>query len=178
MNLLAKKFVLQGDLMVSSNPESAFCYASVIISLWNEFPLFGKLVLAYFYKFCPYLVPYYIPRQVGESDEDFYIKQGYQYNDGQIEKQDKFLKRMTGITRLYSALLIVKSKKGQNITPLNIHHGWNWLSSLLKLEPRVDITATVIHTFLETVAFEMELKYGKIFKKNYQNNYRKVSSKL
>lgn len=98
MDLLAKKFVLQGDVMVSSNPESAFCYATVIVSLWNEFPTFGKLVLAYFYKFCPYLLPYYIPRQVGETDEEFYIKQGYQYVDGQIEKQDKFLKRMTGIT--------------------------------------------------------------------------------
>lgn len=96
MDLLAKKFVLQGDVMVSSNPESAFCYATVIVSLWNDFPTFGKLVLAYFYKFCPYLVPYYIPRQVGETDEEFYIKQGYQYVDGQIERQDKFLKRMTG----------------------------------------------------------------------------------
>lgn len=96
MDLLAKKLVLQGDLMVSSNPESAFCYASLIVSLWNEFPTFGWLVLAYFYKLCPILVPYYVPREVGESDEDFYKKSGYQYIEGQIETQDKFLKRITG----------------------------------------------------------------------------------
>ncbi|KAJ8968266.1 hypothetical protein NQ317_008896 [Molorchus minor] len=132
MDLLAKKFVLQGDLMVSSNPESAFCYASVIISLWNDFPVFEKLVLAYFYKFCPYLVPYYIPRQVGESDEEFYIKQGYQYKDGQVEKQDKFLKRMTGIMRLYAAILVTKPKKGQQNIPHGIQYGWRWLTSLFK----------------------------------------------
>lgn len=95
-DLLAKKFILQGDLMVSSSPESAFCYATVMVSLWNDFPDFGQLILGYFYKSCPYLVPYHIPREVGESDEDFYQKRGYQYTDGQIEKQDKFLKRMTG----------------------------------------------------------------------------------
>ncbi|KAJ8925487.1 hypothetical protein NQ315_009325 [Exocentrus adspersus] len=165
MDLLAKKFVLQGDLMVSSNPESAFCYATVIISLWNDFPVFGNLVLAYFYKFCPYLVPYYIPRQVGESDEEYYTKQGYQYVDGQIEKQDKFLKRMTGIMRLYSAVLIVKPKRGQNTTPHNIKHGWRLLSSILKLEPQVDISATIVHTLLETAGFELEARYDRFFKK-------------
>ncbi|KAJ8947887.1 hypothetical protein NQ318_010033 [Aromia moschata] len=121
--------------------------------------------MAYFYRFCPYLVPYYIPRQVGESDEEFYKRQGYQYNEGQIEKQDKFLKRMTGIMRLYSAILITKPKKGQVKRPHSLRNGWRWLSSLLNLEPRVDITATMLHCFLETVGFEMETKYGRGFVK-------------
>lgn len=95
-DLLAKKLVLQGDLMVSSNPESAFCYGSLIISLWNDIPSFGHLVLAHFYTVCPYLVPYNIPREVGQTDEQFYKQCGYQYIDGQIESQDKFLKRITG----------------------------------------------------------------------------------
>ncbi|KAG5896740.1 hypothetical protein JTB14_031722 [Gonioctena quinquepunctata] len=165
LDLLAQKFVLQGDLMVSSNPESAFCYASVMASLWNDFPIFGHLLLGHFYKSCPYLVPYCIPRQVGESDEEFYTKQGYQYKDGQIEKQDKFLKRMTGIMRLYAAIMVVKPKKGQNGSPHSIRNGWRWLSSQLKLEPQVDITATMLHTFLETAGFEMEARYGRAFQK-------------
>ncbi|CAH1164225.1 unnamed protein product [Phaedon cochleariae] len=165
IDLLAKKFVLQGDLIVSSNPESAFCYATVIISLWNDFPTFGKLLLAYFYKSCPFLVPQYIPQQEHETDEDFYLRQGYQYNEGQIEKQDKFLKRMTGIMRLYAAILIVKPKRTQSGSPHNIQHGWRWMSSLLKLEPQVDITATVLHAFLEMAGFEMDARYGRIFQK-------------
>ncbi|XP_072379422.1 mRNA export factor Gle1 [Diabrotica undecimpunctata] len=166
-NLLAKRFVLQSDLIISSNSESAFCYATVIVSLWNEFPDFGKLILAYFYKVCPYLVPYNVPRQEGESDEEYYQRQGYQYSNGQIEKQDKYLKRMTGVMRLYSAIMIVKPKRGcTNI--YNIQNGWKWLTSTLKLEPEVDITATLVHTFLETAGFEMEACYGKMFKKLLQ----------
>nr|CAI5867818.1 unnamed protein product [Callosobruchus analis] len=165
MNLLAKKFILQGDLMVAGNPESAFCYATVILSLWNDFPDFGKLILAHFYKSCPYLVPYYIPREQGESDENYYLKQGYQYVDGQIERQDKFLRRMTGIMRLYASILISKPKRGQAKSPYTLKEGWRWIASLLNLEPRLDITATMLHAFLETAGFQMEVVYGKMFNK-------------
>jgi len=165
MDLLAKQFVLQGDLMVSSNPESAFCYASVILSLWNDFPDFGRLLLAYFYEMCPYLVPYYIPKQVGETDEEFYRKLGYQYSNGEVERQDKFLKRMTGIMKLYFAIMIAKPKRGQSMSPYNLRHGWKWLASLLNLEPQLDITATALHAFLESAGFEMEMRYGQMFQK-------------
>lgn len=97
MDLLAKKFVVQCDLMISVNPKSAFCYATIISSLWNDFPDLGKLLLAYLYKACPYLVPFYVPHNSEESDEEFYKNRGYRYNNGQIEEQEKFLKRMTGI---------------------------------------------------------------------------------
>lgn len=39
------------------------------------------------------------------------------------------------------------------------------MSSILNMEPQVDITATMLHTFLETVGFEMETKYSKMFHK-------------
>ncbi|CAG9764980.1 unnamed protein product [Ceutorhynchus assimilis] len=171
MDLLAKAFVQQGDLIISNNPESAFCYTSVMLSLWNDFPDFGKLSLAYFYELCPYLVPLYFAQQAGESDEEFYKKLGYQYSDGKIEEQDKFIKRMRGIMKLYFALMIAKPKRGQNGSPFNLKHGWKWLASLLRLEPQInidqqiDITATALRVFLETVGFEMEARYGKMFQK-------------
>lgn len=165
MDLLAKKFVLQGDLMISSNPEAAFCYASIIVSLWNDFPDFGKLLLGYFYTQCPYLIPFYIPKIEEQSNEEYYQSLGYHYIDGQIEKQDKFLKRMTGILRLYFAIFIAKPKRGQPKNPHDIKYAWNFLASILKLKPQLDITATVLHVFLETVGFEMEQVYGMAFKK-------------
>ncbi|XP_044264351.1 nucleoporin Gle1 [Tribolium madens] len=165
MDLLARKFVLQGDLMISSNPEAAFCYATIIISLWNDFPDFGNLLLGHFYTGCPYLVPFYIPKTEEQSIEEYYQVLGYQYVDGQIEKQDKFLKRMTGILRLYFAIFIAKPKREQTKNPHDIKNAWNFLSSILKLKPQLDITATVLHIFLETVGFEMELVYGMAFKK-------------
>jgi hypothetical protein len=42
-----------------------------------------------------------------------------------------------------------------------------FLSSLLKLEPQLDITATALHTFLETVGFEVEKSVWKMHSKNY-----------
>lgn len=164
-DLLAKKFVLQGDLMVSNKPEIAFLYGAVIVALWNDFPDFGKLLLAYFYKDCPYLVPWYVPRSTGEPNEEYFINQGYKYTDGVIEKQDKFLKRMTGIMRLYSAIFVTKAKRGQTGNPHGMKEAWRWFASILNLEPRIDITATVIHVFLENVGFCMIGTYGKMFRK-------------
>ncbi|XP_050294717.1 mRNA export factor Gle1 [Anthonomus grandis grandis] len=165
MDILARQFVKQGDLMVSSNPESAFCYASVILSLWNDFPVFGRLILANFYSTCPYLVPYYIPRQVGESDEEFYRKLGYLYSDGEVEKQDKFLKRMTGTMRLFFTLMIAKPKRGQSTSPMDLRNAWKWLATFLKLEPQLDITATALHVFLESLGLQMDQKYRRMFQK-------------
>lgn len=164
-DLVAEKLVLQGDLLISSNPEAAFNYAAVLVALWNDFPDFGKLVLAHFYEVCPYLVPWYVPRTADQTTEDYYKTQGYKYTDGVPEKQDKFLKRMTGIMRLYSAIFITKPKRGQNKNPHGMSEAWRWIASILNLEPRLDITATLIHVFLETVGFNMQAVYGKMFQK-------------
>lgn len=165
MDLVAEKLVFQGDLLISSNPEAAFNYAAILVALWNDFPDFGKLVLAHFYECCPYLVPWYVPRTADQSTEDYFKSQGYKYTDGVPEKQDKFLKRMTGIMRLYSAIFITKPKRGQNKNPHGLNEAWRWISSILNLEPRLDITATMIHVFLETVGFSMQMVYGKMFQK-------------
>ncbi|KAI4466902.1 gle-1-related [Holotrichia oblita] len=166
MDLLAKKFILQGDLTISSNPEAAFCYGTIILSLWNECPDLGKLLLAHFHKQCPYLVPIHLPKAIGETDEDYYTSLGYQYVDGVVEKQDKFLKRMTGIMRLYSAIIISKPKKSQKgLNPHGLTQGWRWLTATLNLEPKTDITATLIHVFLETAGCTMQNVYKNEFKK-------------
>ncbi|XP_065166836.1 mRNA export factor Gle1-like [Atheta coriaria] len=165
MDLLAKKFVLQGDLTISSNPDAAFAYATIIVTLWNDFPIFGKLLLAHFYKECPYLLPIYFQKQEGQSDEQFYTLMGYQYNDGVIEKQDKFLKRITGICKLYFSILISNTKRG---TPENPHHlgnGWTWFARTLNRVPYVDVTATAINSFLEVAGSTMQETYGRQFKK-------------
>lgn len=164
-NLLAKKFILQGDLMISSNPEAAFSYSAIIVALWNEFPDFGRLVLAYFYKQCPYLVPMYPPHTVEQTDEDYYRSLGYQYSDGVVEKQDKFLKRMTGIMRLYAAILIEKPKDPRKQNSHGLACGWRWLSAFLNLEPLPDITATILHVFLEIAGWTFQNAYGKVFMK-------------
>lgn len=73
--------------------------------------------------------------------------------------------KFLGIMKLYFALLITKPKKNQPLSPYNLQCGWKWLSSFLRLQPQIDITATALHTFLETVGFEMDKRYGKMFQK-------------
>ncbi|KAL3289602.1 hypothetical protein HHI36_023015 [Cryptolaemus montrouzieri] len=170
INLIAKKFVLQGDIMISSHLEAAFSYATIILSLWNESSDFGELLLVYFFKECPYLIPFYMPRTIDQSDEDYYMSIGYRYSGGDREKQDHFLKRMTGIMRLYFAILISFPKSNQKINPLCINIAWTWFTSVLKLKPRKDITATMLHTFLEIVGFAMQ--------NSYKNQFEKIVSLL
>lgn len=59
---------------------------------------------------------------------------GYRYLDGALEKQDQYLKRMSGLIRLYSAILVAKKRRNQSAPhPHGIHNGWIWLSNFLNL---------------------------------------------
>lgn len=64
-------FQSQGDSLISSNAQAAFPIASIIVSIWKNIPEFGLLFLAYTFKESPYLVPYYLPQQKGQSNEDY-----------------------------------------------------------------------------------------------------------
>jgi nucleoporin GLE1 len=136
MAMAAKKIVRQGEDVVSSKAESAFPFASVALSLWDTFPDFGKLLLAYFFEFSPLLVPYYPRRIEGQSEKDYYLSLGYKYekdvNDKDvIEKQDKYLKRMTGLARLFAGIAASNKPEGSNaIHPFGPKVVWNRIRSL------------------------------------------------
>lgn len=169
-NLLAKKFVRQGEHTVSSKPEAAFAIAAVIVALWINFPDFGKLLLAHFQCTCPYLIPAFMPQVEGQSNEDYYRMLGYVYSDdGKVEPQDKFLKRMSGVMRLYAAILITPLRRvyqnSSKTHPVGLRESWRWLAASLNLEPRPDISATLIFDFLEITGSAMYQNYGKQFQK-------------
>ena len=104
--------------VISSKPETAFSMAAVIVALWAEFPDFGSLFLAYLYEACPYLVPHHPPYPLDPSRAE-YLALGYRYSeDDVIEEQPKFVKRMTGMTRLWAAVTISGLPKGHE----NINH--------------------------------------------------------
>lgn len=113
----------------------AFSVSAVAIALWKDFPDFGELLLAYFNETCPYLVPVFLPQQQGQSNEDYYRSLGYKYSDdGTIERQDKFLKRMSGLMRLYAALTVTKQRQGiTNPHPYGIKNAWRWLAATLNI---------------------------------------------
>nr|SVE77034.1 EOG090X0755 [Daphnia lumholtzi] len=163
-NLLARRLVAQGEDQVNVNPKAAFPIAAIITELWLEFPVFGRLVLAHFYRQCPYLVPYYLPQQEGQSNEDYYKSLGYRYSGGKVEQQPTYLKRMSGVVRLYAAVLISLPRRNQP-HPHGLEHAWRYLAALLNLSPRNDITAAILVEFLTVAGSAMSKEYGKQFQK-------------
>lgn len=165
--LLAKKIVRQGDLLVSSSTEAAYPLAAVTVALWAQFPHFGKLVEVYFHRLCPYLVPMFLPLKEGQTDKEFYLSRGYTYNDeGVIEKQDKFLKRMSGIFRLRCAIWTAKTPKFLNMQhPQGLQYAWQWLASFINLKPEPDISATLVHDFYIMCGSSCYKFYGRQFRK-------------
>ncbi|XP_012266243.2 mRNA export factor Gle1 [Athalia rosae] len=169
---LAKKFVSQGETLVSSKPETAFSVAAVAIALWNDYPDFGELLLAYFQNACPYLVPIFLPQQQSQSNDDYYKSLGYKYSeDGTVERQDKFLKRMSGLMRLYAAMTITsQSGHASKPHPHGLQNAWRWLAAILNIEPRPDVCATLILDMLEVA--------GSALWKTYPNQFPKMLTLL
>lgn len=165
--LLAKKIVLQGSSLISSRPESAFPLAAVTVALWSQFPEFGCLLEANFHRLCPYIVPMFLPQKENMSDKDFYLLRGYTYSEeGVVEKQDKFLKRMSGIFTLYCAICISQPPRFLNANnPHGLKYGWKWLASFINLKPEPDICATLLYDFFTVCGSEFSKYYGIQFRK-------------
>ena len=49
---------------------------------------------------------------------------GYRYVDGEVEQQDKFLRRMSGLMRLYAAIIVTPG------SPHGPGQGWRWLAQV------------------------------------------------
>ncbi|XP_017283254.1 nucleoporin GLE1 [Kryptolebias marmoratus] len=148
---LAEKFVKQGEEEVASHHEAAFPIAMVASGIWELHPQVGDLILAHLHKKCPYAVPHYPPMKDGTPVEEYQRILGYRVDDSGAEGQDSFLKRMSGMIRLYAALIQLKwpysSKQGS--APHGLNHGWRWFAQMLNMEPLADITATLLFDFLE-----------------------------
>ncbi|XP_056274209.1 mRNA export factor GLE1 isoform X2 [Pseudoliparis swirei] len=165
---LAEKFVKQGEEEVASHHEAAFPIAVVASGIWELYPQVGDLILAHLHKKCPYAVPHYPPMKDGTTVEDYQRILGYRVDDSGVEGQDSFLKRMSGMIRLYAAIIQLRwpyaSKQGA--APHGLNHGWRWLAQMLNMEPLADITATLLFDFLEVC--------GHALMKQYQSQFWKL----
>ncbi|KAK9512146.1 hypothetical protein O3M35_000632 [Rhynocoris fuscipes] len=166
-NLLAEKIVKLGEQVVSSKPDAAFAIAAVTVAIWIEFPDFGKLLLAHFYRRCPYLIPVYWKLEENQTEEEYYKKLGFTYNDGVREELNMFLKRQGGIVRLFASLMITEKKKSLQSQPhpFNLGEGWKFLVAFVKLEPKPEISATILYDVLDVIGSSMLKLYGIQFNK-------------
>jgi nucleoporin GLE1 len=70
--------------------------------------------------------------------------------DGTVETQDKFLRRMSGLMRLYAAIMVTTPPQGANTPhPHGLLYAWRWLARVMNLDPNPDITATAIYDMLQ-----------------------------
>ncbi|XP_049435355.1 mRNA export factor GLE1 [Epinephelus fuscoguttatus] len=165
---LAEKFVKQGEEEVASHHEAAFPIAVVASGVWELHPRVGDLILAHLHKKCPYAVPHYPPMKDGTPVEEYQRILGYRVDDAGVEGQDSFLKRMSGMIRLYAAVIQLRwpygSKHGS--APHGLNQGWRWLAQMLNMEPLADITATLLFDFLEVC--------GNALMKQYQGQFWKL----
>uniref|UniRef100_M3ZKT9 mRNA export factor GLE1 n=1 Tax=Xiphophorus maculatus TaxID=8083 RepID=M3ZKT9_XIPMA len=165
---LAEKFVKQGEEEVASHHEAAFPIGVVASGIWELHPQVGDLILAHLHKKCPYSVPHYPPMKDGTPVDEYQKILGYRVDDCGVEGQDSFLKRMSGMIRLYAAVIQLRwpydSKQGS--VPHGLNHGWRWLAQMLNMEPLADITATLLFDFLEVC--------GNALMKQYQGQFWKL----
>lgn len=93
---------------------------------------------------------------------------GYKFTkNGEIEDQQEYLKRISGLQRLYSAVLITKSKRAQQHLehPYGIENAWMWLSNYLMLDPLPGISEVLVLEFIQICGAEMWQVYKRQFMK-------------
>ncbi|XP_027543414.1 nucleoporin GLE1 [Neopelma chrysocephalum] len=159
---LAEKFVKHGEGEVSFHHDSAFPIAVVLSGIWELHPRVGDIFLAHLHKKCPYAVPFYPARKEGTSMEEYQRMLGYEVHDSKVEEQDHFLKRMSGMIRLYAAIIQLRWPYGnkQGAHPHGLSYGWRWLAQMLNLEPLADVTAMLLLDFLEVCGSALVKQYG------------------
>lgn len=157
---LAQKCINIGEQVASVKIETAFEVASVITELWQVHPDFGVLLYARFKQKCPWLIPQHAAKTNEQTDEEYYKSLGYKYTDGIVEKQDKYVKRMTGIIRLFASIIVTETKSGK---ALDIGQAWMIITATVNLDPQLDITAILLHEMLIITGYNLKKVYGKQF---------------
>jgi len=157
---LAKKIINIGEQVASVKTETAFEVASIVTELWKIHPDFGVLLYARFKQKCPCLIPYNAEKTNEETDEDYYKSLCYNYTNGVVEKQDKYVKRMTGIVRLFAAIIVTESKSGK---ALGIGQAWMLIAATVKLVPQLDVTAVLLYEILIITGYSLKQTYGRQF---------------
>ncbi|KAH6920595.1 hypothetical protein HPB50_028417 [Hyalomma asiaticum] len=171
LDKLAEKIVLQGEEQVVSNVEMAYPVAALAVGLWCRFPDLGDLLEAHFYKRCPALLPVFFSRSVVSSDIEYLRLCGYKCSGGVLEMDSLFLKRITGLMRLYAAMLQTPQPpwykpSARSRHPPGSERGWQWIAVCLNTPTEnPHMAATLIRAFLEVAGWALTRDYGNQFRK-------------
>ncbi|CAF5016763.1 unnamed protein product, partial [Rotaria sp. Silwood1] len=127
---------------------------------------FRIIFLDHLHKKCPYTVPFYPKRQPNMNDKQYLEVIGYieKQDDEQrrLETETEFLTRMNGLVRLFCKLLVSHGPPFDK----DLTFAWKWLSDVLNLPPKPNITSVLICVFLEEA--------GEIMMKVYSTQFPKI----
>ncbi|KAK3084867.1 hypothetical protein FSP39_020473 [Pinctada imbricata] len=164
-HLLGRMIVKKGEEEVSAKHEAAFPLAAVTVAILSQHKDITPYLIGQFYAQCPYTVPYHIPHQENQPMQEYHKALGYKFDsEGVCEKQNIFLKRMSGVMRLYAAIIITQPP-GNRPHPWGIEQAWMWLTRVLNIEPLPDVTATMIFDLLQVTGHALYREYKKQFLK-------------
>lgn len=93
---------------------------------------------------------------------------GYKIIDGKIEDDIHYFKRMSGVLHLYFTLLMQSNYEKINMNPKNfdgLKIAWEWISDILNMTPRPNITAEALCIFFKCCGFQLHKAYNKQFVK-------------
>lgn len=168
METLATKIISYAEEVICVKTQVAYDIAAVISKLWVVHQQFGKILLAEMKQRCPLLVPFCYPVAKSLTIEQFDHKSfGYKFDSsGNVESHCKYIKRMTGIVRLFAAFILTSSKYDQPV--IGLSQAWIFIAGTLNQNPVADITATILVEFLNIVSSAMHDRYGKQFIKLLQ----------
>lgn len=168
METLAAKIISYAEEVICVKTQFAYEIAAIITKLWSVHQQFGKILFAQIKHKCPLLTPFCYPVAKSLTYEQLDHKSfGYMFDSsGNVELDAKYLKRMTGIVRLYAALIVTSSK--YNLPVIGLSQAWIFVAGTLNQNPAVDVTATILAEFLNIVGFAMHQAYGNQFIKLLQ----------
>lgn len=163
METLASKIINYAEEVISVKTRVAYEIAAVMSKLWVVHQQFGKILFAEMKQRCPLLVPFCYPVAKSLTVEQFDHKSfGYKFDSsGNVESHCKYIKRMTGIVRLFAAFILTSSKYDQPV--IGLSQAWIFIAGTLNQNPVADITATILVEFLNIVSSAMHDRYGKQF---------------
>jgi len=170
---LARKLVEKAEETVASRPETAFQYVQLIKEVFKQCPQFETILLGQMQEKCPFVVPFYKQRLPNQTDTEYFESLGYKTVNGKLEDDILYFKRMNGVLHLYFTLLVNTSnfKNASQISTSTNHFSngykkaWQWLSDVLNLTPRPDMTAEMLAIFFKCCGYQLQIIYGKQFLK-------------
>lgn len=148
------------------SPDNAvFACGHVIVLVTSQVPQAMDLILAEFHRACIYTVPKHIvySKSFFESKEAYYKDIGHREDDGKLESEKDYLKRLESYMKLYGALVQTEVQGVPNIH--GPKEGWAWLARFLNVLPANMYTAVALNAFLQTAGFALFRKYKSQFTK-------------